>query len=272
MKLSEVMTTDVVSVGPDDSLDHALALMDRYGFRHLPVVHLGSLVSILSRRDLSLATGWLSCAERKGRGDRGPDLVREIMRDRVVTLTPDHGVEAAASMMVGKRLGVIPLLSNSLLAGIVTTSDILEAIRRRNPRAEWVARNEGRAKVSEYMQSKPLTLPPGRDASEAAGLCRSGELRHVTITEEGEIVGIVSEHELRYELENREPTHSQCLSEVMVTEVVTIGPDEDLTAAADRMIEERVSVLPVVEEKELVGLLTEEAVMQHFTAKCRPPM
>ena len=143
MKLSEIMTTDVVTISPDESLDHALELLDRHGYRYLPVVHLGSLVSILTRRDLSLATGWLSCAERRDRGDRGPEIVSDIMLARVVTLTPEHGVEAAASMMVGKRLGIIPLLSNSLLAGIVTTSDILEAIRRRNPRAEWVTRVEG---------------------------------------------------------------------------------------------------------------------------------
>ena len=193
------------------------------------------------------------------------------MRDRIVTLTPEHGTESAASMMVGKRLGMIPILSNSLLVGLVTTSDVLEAIRRRNPRAEWVAAGESRAKVSEYMQPKPDTLPPGHDTAEAAGICRRKELRHLAITEKGEIVGLVTERELRFELEDRDTVRPQSLGEVMVKELVTIGPHEDLTAAADRMIEERVSVLPVVEDREFVGLLTEEDVMQHFTAKYRPP-
>jgi CBS domain-containing protein len=271
MKLSEIMTTKVVSVEPSDSLDVALRLLDKHEFRHLPVVHMGALVSILSRRDLSLATGWLTSLERKARGDRGPLLVREIMRDRVVTLTPDHELEAAASMMVGKRLGMIPILSNSLLAGVVTTSDVLGAIRRRNPRAEWVEIGESHAKVSEYMQPEPDTLPPGRGVAEAAGICRRKALRHLAITEKGEIVGLVSERELRFELEEREPIGTRPLSDIMVTDVVTIGPDEDLSAAADSMIRNRVSVLPVVADRELLGLLTDEDVMQHYTARCRPP-
>jgi CBS domain-containing protein len=271
MKLSEIMTTSVVTVGPDDTLDQALELLDRHGYRHLPVAHLGSLVSTLSRRDLSLATGWLTAEERKGRGDRGPLIVREIMRDRVVTLTPNHGVESAASMMVGKRLGMIPILSSSLLVGLVTTSDILEAIRQRNPRAEWVSASETGAKVFEYMQARPETLPPGHDTAEAAGICRRNDLRHLAIAEKGEIVGLVTEHELRFELEDRETVQPQALGEVMLRELVTIGPHEDLTVAADCMIENRVSVLPVVENRELLGLLTHEAVMQHFTAKYRPP-
>lgn len=274
MKLSSIMTTELVTIEPDDLLDEAIRLFDKHSFRHLPVVRRGALVSLLSRRDVSMATGWLDGEERKRRGHRGPCEVKEIMRDRVVTLSPEHDVETAASMMVGKRAGAIPLLEESLLVGVVTATDLLGAIRKRNPQAEWGPHNDASAKVCDYMESKPTTMSPQGDVAEAAGLCRNKDVRHVAITEEGEIVGLVSEHELRYELEEHEIEQDQPLSDVMITDLVTIGPNDDLAVAADSMIKNGVSALPVVDgSRELVGLLTNSDVIQHFTAKFRlPPM
>ena len=271
MNLSSIMTTKVVTIGPEDSLDKAIALFTKHNFRHLPVVRRGALVSLLSRRDVSMATGWLTADERKRRGLKGPLIVREIMRDRIVTLTPQHEIDAAASMMVGKQAGMIPILEDSQLVGVVTATDLLGAIRRRNPHAEWGKDHEASAKVSDYMDSKLETLAPGRDVAEAAGICRRKDLRHLAITEEGEIVGLVSEHELRYELDEHEVVDEQPLSAVMVTDLVTIGPNEDLAVAADFMIANGISALPVVNDRELVGLLTNSDVIQHFTAKFRVP-
>jgi acetoin utilization protein AcuB len=270
MKLSEIMTTRVVGVDPDDTLDDAIALLDRHGFRHLPVLRKGALVSLLSRRDVSTATGWHTSSQRRSRGHRGPLLVREIMRDRVVTLTPDHEVDAAASMMVGKRVGMIPVIDgNSLLVGVVTGSDILSALRTRNPNALLGRNRNAGARVSEYMQRRPATLAPSSGVEEAAGLCRSKDLRHLAVTESGEVVGLVSEVELRHGFEEATPGESGSLADVMVTDVVTIGPDEDLTVAADSMIRHKVSALPVVLDRRLVGFLTDEDVIQHFTARSR---
>ncbi len=271
MKLSEIMTTKVVTVGPDDEFDVALGLFERYPFRHLPVVHMGALVSLLSRRDLSLATGWRDVKTRRLRGPKDPHLIRHIMRDRVVSLTPDHEVDAAASMMVGKRVGAIPILEANLLVGLVTGSDILAAMRKRNPRALWGQTPEAGAKVSEYMQHEPDALESGSDLSEAAGICRRKALSHLPVTEGGVLVGLLSEHELRFELEEHEGPADQILSEVMVRDLITIGPDEDLSIAADSMINNKVSGLPVVQGEGLVGFLTDQDIMQHFTAKFRVP-
>lgn len=270
MKLSEIMTTEVVTIGPDDGFDVALALFDQYPFRHLPVVHQDALVSLLSRRDLSVATGWRHPKNRL-RGPQEPGRIRDIMRDRVVTLTPDHGVEAAASMMVGKRVGAIPILQGTRLVGLVTGSDILGAIRKRNPRALWDKTPAAGVTVAEYMESKPEALQPNSDVAEAAGICREKELQHLSVIEDGVLVGLVSEHELRFEMEEHDGPADQALSEVMVTDLITIGPDEDLSIAADSMIDNKVSGLPVVEEDGLVGFLTDQDVMQHFTAKFRVP-
>lgn len=274
MKISEIMTTAVVTIGPDDSLDVGIALLDKHNVRHLPVVHDGALLSMISRRDLSLSTGWLTCAERKTRGQKAPQIVRDIMRDRVVTLSPDHDVEAAASMMIGKRAGAIPILKDGVLVGLVTSSDILSAIRDRNPAAEWARTTdqaENSSKVSEFMHHKPASLAPGKGLAEAGEICREKALRHLSITEDGVVVGLVSERELRFQMEESAQATETSLSEVMVKDVITIGPNEDLAVAADSMIEHHVSGLPVVDDDGLVGFLTDQDVIQYFTAKYRVP-
>jgi acetoin utilization protein AcuB len=267
MNISEIMTTDVVTVGPDDSLDIAIGLFEKHRLRHLPVVSRGALLSLLSEREVSLATGWRSFAQRKAKGQRGPRDVREIMRDRVVTLGPDHRVEAAASMMIGKRVEAIPILRDGILAGLVTTQDVLGAFRRRNPNAEWGV--DAGVKVADYMKSGLETLSPQQDLSVAAGLCRRTQARLLAITDGRAIVGLISERELRFELGGEETGDSTPLSGVMTTELVTVRPDEDLSVAADSMLEHQLSALPVVEDEALVGMLTDADIIQHCTSRRR---
>ncbi|MEM7099211.1 MAG: CBS domain-containing protein [Pseudomonadota bacterium] len=53
-KVSEIMTRDVVTVSPNDTVVHCIALMKRHHVRHLPVVVEGKAVGIISLRDLFL--------------------------------------------------------------------------------------------------------------------------------------------------------------------------------------------------------------------------
>ncbi len=51
LRARDVMTTHVVSCGPQDSMHRAQALMIRNGFRHVPVVEAGRVIGMLSMRD-----------------------------------------------------------------------------------------------------------------------------------------------------------------------------------------------------------------------------
>jgi predicted transcriptional regulator len=50
--VDEIMTTEIVHAGPDESYQNAVRLMDAANIRHLPVVADGALVSMISIRDL----------------------------------------------------------------------------------------------------------------------------------------------------------------------------------------------------------------------------
>ncbi|CAN5148321.1 CBS domain-containing protein [soil metagenome] len=52
LEARQVMTRDVVSCHPDDSIDHVMQLMTNGRFRHLPVVHRGELLGLVSIGDV----------------------------------------------------------------------------------------------------------------------------------------------------------------------------------------------------------------------------
>ena len=54
-RVSEIMTCDIITVAPDDHLDHCVALMRRHHIRHLPVMEEGKVLGVLSLRDLFAA-------------------------------------------------------------------------------------------------------------------------------------------------------------------------------------------------------------------------
>jgi CBS domain-containing protein len=87
VRLTEVMTKDVVSVGPGTSLREAAKIMADRWFRHLPVVDAGALVGIISQRDLAgVLAGALNEPEALQQLVEASELVRERRLKRI-----EHG-------------------------------------------------------------------------------------------------------------------------------------------------------------------------------------
>ena len=52
--LVEVMTADLDTIRPRESVDEAIRRMDEFGYRHLPVVEAGAVVGVVALRDCSI--------------------------------------------------------------------------------------------------------------------------------------------------------------------------------------------------------------------------
>ena len=109
---------DVITIGPDESLDYALHLMEKNGIDGLPVVEEGKLVGIITKKDI---------AAREG------SSVRELMTGEVITVGEDVSVEEAVSIMFENRIDRLPVVdSNGRLVGIITMSDLTKRKKYRN--------------------------------------------------------------------------------------------------------------------------------------------
>ena len=121
--------------------------------------------------------------------------------------------------------------------------------------------------VEDSMTREVVTLSPEATAKEALALCRERRIRHLPVVEDGKLVGIVSDRDLRSATPAfGDPARAAALEEVRVSsvmarDVLTARPEDPIEAAANRMREARVGCLPVVEGEDLVGIVTASDVM-----------
>ena len=111
--------------------------------------------------------------------------------------------------------------------------------------------------VRDVMTPEPLTLDAGETLVAAARQMRDADVGDVLVTQDGTVRGIVTDRDIivRAVAEELDPA-STPLARIITQDLVTVGPDDDLTAAADLMRSYAVRRLPVVADGELVGVVS----------------
>src|ERR671933_468990 len=100
--------------------------------------------------------------------------------------------------------------------------------------------------VRDSMTHDVVTLPPQTTAAEALALCREKGIRHLPIMEEGRLVGMVSDRDLRSATPALgDPARAQALQQIrvadeMARDVVTTLPDDPIEDAAMTMYERKI--------------------------------
>lgn len=150
MKVREMMTVEVATIEPSDTVEAAEDRMARERIRHLPVVDGDIVVGVVSHRDVLAAslptltrpdTEEDSALKRKTR-------IEQIMRGLVETVTPETDVVAAADKLLELKIGCLPVVNERLkLQGIVTEADFVRLVREvleRQRAAERAREGQGR--------------------------------------------------------------------------------------------------------------------------------
>lgn len=118
-RLYTIMTKNVVTAKPDDTLSTVKEILFTRGFHHVPVVNGKKLSGIITSYDL------MRLNEKFENYDK--ILVKDVMKAKVVTLTPTELVGAAAMIFLKHLFHAIPIINDDEeLVGIVTTHDILK--------------------------------------------------------------------------------------------------------------------------------------------------
>jgi len=130
MDVSQWMTKSVVTIKPQDTLRHARERLAKYRINQLPVVVNDKLVGIVTDRDVRYAyPSSLRLFHGKDIEEFGDShTVEEIMTYNVVTISPQTSLREAARHLRRQRFGALPVVENGKLVGIITRSDLLDAI------------------------------------------------------------------------------------------------------------------------------------------------
>ena len=131
MQVRDVMTREVVTLNREDEFGRAGDIMRVGRIRHLPVVESegGALVGVLSQRDL-LRAALLRCADATRCSELKTVAVRDVMTPAPATTTPDAPLKAAATLMLQRKIGCLPVLETGKLVGILTESDFVVLVAR----------------------------------------------------------------------------------------------------------------------------------------------
>ena len=129
-RVSELMRSEIVTLGASDRLDLADDVMRLGRVRHIPVLDDGRVVGIVTHRDLLAAS--LSKALAFDPKQRRTFLhsvdVGEVMTRDVVTVAADATLGEAAALLLGRRIGCLPVVKpDGTLVGLLTETDLLSA-------------------------------------------------------------------------------------------------------------------------------------------------
>ena len=120
-------------------------------------------------------------------------------------------------------------------------------------------------RVRDSMTREVITLGPEASAAEAWTLCKEHDIRHLPIMQEGQLVGLVSDRDLRDvrggDRESDTPRWVR-LGDMMTRNVVTIHPLDTIEHAAREIYDRKIGCLPVVADDELVGIITSADLMR----------
>ncbi len=127
MLVKKRMNRDLVTVSRNDPMTLAKKILNEKKIRHLPVVEGQRLIGLVTNMDIrkaeaSPATS-LEIRELNYLLDRVK--VSEIMTRKVITITPEHSVEDAATLMHEKKIGCLPVVENGNLVGMLTENDVM---------------------------------------------------------------------------------------------------------------------------------------------------
>lgn len=147
LPVRDVMTTDVVTVAPDQTIETAMGVLVDKGVDAAPVVDAdGAVVGVLSTGDLIVQDAqvhaptvislfgayielpsWRKEFEDDFKKAVGA-VVSEVMDDEPVTCGPDDTVEVAATLMHDHDASRLPVVEDGHLVGIIARGDVLRAI------------------------------------------------------------------------------------------------------------------------------------------------
>ncbi len=179
-KMADVMTVNIKTADISASYQDVYDMMSRFNIRHMPIVDKGTLVAIVSMRDL-LRYNYFSKLEQ--------ETISSWMIKEVVTCSPSDTVYDAGLLMHKNNIGSVIVEKDRQPIGIITERDLLTKV---------IAINKDYRKtlVSEVMSTEIKSANTTSSYREVYEMMSRNNIRHMPIVENGALIAIVSIRDL----------------------------------------------------------------------------
>ncbi|WP_347552432.1 CBS domain-containing protein [Pseudalkalibacillus hwajinpoensis] len=113
--LQNLMSKNIISVTPEQSIQEAAALMNQHNVGSLPVISNGQLCGIITDRDIT--------TRATATGGGANSQVSQCMSDHIVSATANMSAEEAAALMAQNQIRRLPVVENNQVVGMVSLGD-----------------------------------------------------------------------------------------------------------------------------------------------------
>lgn len=121
LRVERYMTKGPFTIGEEQTLAQAHRMMREHAVRHLPVLHGGRLVGVVSDRDLHLIETLRDVDPEKAR-------VEDAMTPTVYSVSPETPLSDVASEMAEHKYGSAVVMVGDRVVGVLTTTDMMRAL------------------------------------------------------------------------------------------------------------------------------------------------
>lgn len=255
MRLENLMNPPIV-VDKDQRLTHAISLLKKHKISRLLVMEHKRLCGIITEKDILKKVGLLA----KDLKVSSYHISSCTTQDPFVLKSSDK-VKKAVKLFRKKKISGIPIFNGKLI-GIVTKVDVIG-----NFKFDGV--------VSECMERDFKVIAGDDRVIHARKLLLESRSLLLPVMDEI-LVGVVTAKDVLYgltEFRKKIDKHMNSLVknflvyEIMSRDVKTTTPDEELEDAKKVMLENKFSGLPVVEDGEVVGILTKDTLIDYVSRK-----
>ncbi|MCB1145229.1 MAG: CBS domain-containing protein [Leptospiraceae bacterium] len=127
-KVKDYMTANVVTVSETSILSEAVDILNKGTFRHLPVLdNSGHVIGIISDRDLRNLQTAMAFIEEAVDGLKSEITLSDVMTGGVISVPSEMSLKEAASLLIEKKFGALPVVDAGKLTGILSYTDVLRA-------------------------------------------------------------------------------------------------------------------------------------------------
>ena len=251
LEVQDVMSKDMITISSGESVVSATKTMCENNISCMVVVDNGSVVGILTERDLLKRIA-------AGEKDYSMITIAEIMSSPVETISPNLPILEAGRIMEDRHIKRLPVLEKKRLVGIITQTEMTRLL---TSSAMW-------SNVLEIMTCDVAGIQCKASVAEAAELMTSRHISCIVTLQADEVVGVLTERDLLKRVAGLQKDPADVRAEqVMSSPVICVPPDCPVFTASRIMDNIDIRRLVVTEDKQLCGIVTQTDVFRAVKKK-----
>lgn len=263
---------NVITLPPTTNIMGTVKTMLKYGFRRVPIADPGTnrLVGIVTSLDIvDFLGGGLrhNLVKNRYNGNLAAAInedIRKIMKKDVVSLNSHDSISHALSTMIEKNIGGCPVVDDDgTVVAIISERDFVSKI----------ANITTSKLVKDYMSNTVVTAPPDMSVGEVTRTMIKKGFRRMPIVKEDVLLGMVTASDIMRYLGSGDIFQKLMTGDVtsafqiplkglILRDIVWANSNVDIGEAAAVMLDNKVGALPIIDDDELSGILTERDIIR----------